>query len=171
MIFAMLPPRRTVPALCALLLAGCTSHAAALSQPSAATPSTAPSVSAPSSAPPTVAARLAAPPVTPGELTRVVYTADPATMNQVLRTAARAGREYRLRVACVSSPPGQRIEYTILSSGPRTNTPLASSGVTCDNGPTGVSMPLPGTPIQIVLGPEMKGVTSAYAVVAPAASA
>jgi hypothetical protein len=117
-----------------------------------------------------VAARLAAPPVVAGEITRVVYSADPATMKQIARRSARAAREYRLLAACVSNPPGQRIKYTLLSSGPRANTVLASSGVTCDNGTTGLSMALPGTPIQIVLGPDMKGVTSAYAVVAPAAS-
>jgi hypothetical protein len=162
-------PRRTVPALCALFLAGCTSHAVALPQPSVTPTKAAPPASAPSSAPPTAAARLAVPPATPGEISRVVFSANPDTTQHVIRKVARAGRQYTMVAACVSSPPGEIIEYEILSSKPKSNSRVAGGALTCNDGPAAVSMPLPGTAIQITLGPDMRGVTSAYALIKPAA--
>ena len=169
MIFAMLPPHRTVPALCALLLAGCTSHTAASPQLSATSPNAAPSASAPSSAPPAVAARLAVPPPAKDEISRVTYSGKPDTIRHVMNKVARAGRSYTLVAACVSDPPGEILKYTILSSHPTSNALVASSDVTCDDGPGELTAPLPGTAVQIMFGPDMKGVTSAYAIIRPAA--
>jgi hypothetical protein len=110
-------------------------------------------------------ARLSVPPVTTGEISRVVYTAETDTTESAVRSQARIGRQYALEAACVSATPGRVIRYEVLSSKPDSNTPVASDELACDGQVTRTELPLPATAIQITLGPDLTGVTSAYAVI------
>lgn len=165
MISAMPPAHRAFTLLSALLLGGgasCTSQEApptshASSAQPASTGSSLPAVEA--------LPALPIPPVTSGEISRVVYT--PAKTDSVLRGEARTGQQYALEAACVSAIPGRIITYEVLSSKQNSNTPVFSGELPCDGNVIKNSTPLPATAIQISLGPDLSGVTSAYAVITP----
>lgn len=167
MIGGMPPSRRVFTLLSALLLAGsagCTGQdTAPTSQASPAQPAgTVPPL--PTASAPQV---LSVPPVTPDEISRVVYTAKTQTMDRTLRREARTGRQYALDAACVAASPGRVIRYEVFSSKPNSLTPVVSGDLPCDGDVIRMSTPLPATAIQISLGPDLAGVTSAYAVIAP----
>ncbi|MET7835549.1 hypothetical protein ABZS44_22320 [Micromonospora sediminicola] len=153
---------------CALVLSvallaavtGCTD------QPDAPPPA-APPVSGGAPTPgPVAPTAVAAPPVTPGELSRTVWTAG-GRMDRTIRAKAHAGREYALDAACVSTTPGHAIRYELRSATATANTPVASGDLPCDGGTVRDSSPLPATAVQIDLGPDLTGVTSAWAVLRP----
>ncbi|MFG1659922.1 hypothetical protein ACGFIY_25635 [Micromonospora chersina] len=160
----MPPSHRAFTFLSALLIAGstsCTSHDAAPTSP-AQPASTAPTL------PTAEASRvLSIPPVTPDEISRVVYTAKTHNTDSVVRAEARTGQLYALDAACTSATPGRVITYEVVSSKPNSNVPVASGELPCDGNVMRNSTPLPATAIQISLGPDLTGVTSAYAVIAP----
>ncbi|MFG3690964.1 hypothetical protein [Micromonospora sp. NPDC047740] len=110
---------------------------------------------------------LSVPPVTSEEISRAVYTAKTQTMDSSARGIARAGQQYALDAACISATPGRVIKYELLSSKPNSNTPVASGELPCDGHGIKNVTPLPPTATQINLGPDLTGVTSAYAVITP----
>lgn len=159
MIGAMPHAHRAFTLLSALLLAGGASCASHEAPPDAHTSSAQPA-STGSSPPPTEAPpALPIPPVTSGEISRVVYTTD--KRDSVLREETRTGQRYAIEAACVSAIPGRIIGYEVLSSKQNLNTPVFSGELPCDGNVIKNSTPLPATAIQINLGPDLTGVTSA----------
>ncbi|SCG44606.1 hypothetical protein [Micromonospora humi] len=158
-------PYRTVALLSAPLLVatGCTSRV--VTSPPPTGPASATTVApAPASAAPTVPAP---PSVAPGEVSRVVWTAGTGRMSQTMRAKARAGQEYALDAACASTTPGKVIRYELHSATPDSNTPLSGGDLPCDGRAIRNSGPLPATAVQIRLGSDLTGVTSAWAVLRP----
>ena len=165
----MTPSQRAFAVLSALVLvggAGCTSGD--VSPPPQAGPAqSASAVPSPSTAEaPRV---LSVPPVTPDEISRVVYTAETQRADSVVRGEARTGQQYAFDAACTSTPPGRVLTYELFSSKQDAKVSVSSGELPCDGTVLRNTAPLPATAIQISLGPELTGVTSAYAIITPVA--
>jgi hypothetical protein len=135
------------------------------------------SATATASAGPVVAASVRpmhAPGPVPGELFRLVLNKhdDIVDRKHVASHVARAGQEYWVHAACASSAPGAELKYEVHDGKPGASGAAISTGeLLCDRQVTVNSLgTLPAHPIVLTFTGDDIAVTSAYAVIAPAAS-